>query len=144
MADFPAETSTTLLTLCALLAIRNSDIDNDAARGLSSSASLPVPGFAVLMKNRALFVPGLTSAAGSDLANAAAAADAEHDGLPRHLPRSNPGLYAAGTVIISQAVMIPSPSGPRADRTLWLLALDYAGAAGMPVRAALRHPRMRR
>lgn len=43
-------TSTTLLTLCALLAIRNSDIDNDAARGLSSSASLPVPGFAVLMK----------------------------------------------------------------------------------------------
>jgi hypothetical protein len=53
-------TSTTLLTLCALLAIRNSDIDNDAARGLSSSASLPVPGFAVLMKNRALFVTGLT------------------------------------------------------------------------------------
>jgi predicted MFS family arabinose efflux permease len=28
-------TCTTLLTLCALLAIRNGDIDNDAARGLS-------------------------------------------------------------------------------------------------------------
>jgi predicted MFS family arabinose efflux permease len=38
-------TCTTLLTLCALLAIRNGDIDNDAAR-LSSSANLPVPGFA--------------------------------------------------------------------------------------------------
>ena len=53
-------TCTTLLTLCALLAIRNGDIDNDAARGLSSSASLPVPGFAVLIKNRALLVTGLT------------------------------------------------------------------------------------
>lgn len=98
-------TCTTLLTLCALLAIRNKDIDNNAARGLSSSANLPVPGFAVLIKNRALFVTGLTLLL-FHLANAAL--------LPMlsmrvaAAPASiNPGLYAAGTVIISQAVMIP-------------------------------------
>ena len=88
-------TCTTLLTLCALLAIRNGDIDNDAARGLSSSASLPVPGFAVLIKNRALFVTGLTLLL-FHLANAAL--------LPMlsmrvaAAPASiNPGLYASGT-----------------------------------------------
>ncbi len=98
-------TCTTLLTLCALLAIRNGDIDNNAARGLASSASVPVPGFAVLMKNRALFVTGLTlllfhlanSALLPMLSMRVAAAPAS----------INPGLYAAGTVIISQAVMIP-------------------------------------
>ena len=129
-------TCTTLLTLCALLAIRNGDIDNDAARGLSSSASLPVPGFAVLIKNRALFVTGLTLLL-FHLANAAL--------LPMlsmrvaAAPASiNPGLYAAGTVIISQAVMIPVAIwvANRIDRygywRLIMLALLV-----MPVRAAL-------
>jgi hypothetical protein len=127
-------TCTTLLTLCALLAIRNGDIDNDAAR-LSSSASLPVPGL-VLMKNRALFVTGLTLLL-FHLANAAL--------LPMlsmrvaAAPASiNPGLYAAGTVIISQAVMIPVAIwvAHRIERygywRLIMLALLV-----MPVRAAL-------
>ena len=126
-------TCTTLLTLCALLAIRNGDIDNNAARGLSSSGSVPVPGFAVLMKNRGLFVTGLTLLL-FHLANAAL--------LPMRVaaaPASiNPGLYAAGTVIISQAVMIPVAiwSARRIEHygywRLIMLALLV-----MPVRAAM-------
>ncbi|CZZ47004.1 MFS transporter [Enterobacter asburiae] len=132
-------TCTTLLTLCALLAIRNGDIDNDAARGLSSSASLPVPGFAVLITNRALFVTGLTLLL-FHLANAAL--------LPMlsmrvaAAPASiNPGLYAAGTVIISQAVMIPVAIwvANRIDRYgYWrLIMLALLALLVMPVRAAL-------
>jgi MFS family permease len=58
-----------------------------------------------------------------------AAADAEHEvaAAPASI---NPGLYAAGTVIISQAVMIPVAIWVAPDRTLRLLALNYAGAAG--------------
>ena len=40
----------------------------------------------------------------------------------------NPGVFAAATVIISQAVMIPVAIGLRANRTLWLLAFNHAGA----------------
>ncbi len=129
-------TSTTLLTLCALLAIRHTDIDNDAARGLTSSARQPVPGVAVLIKNRALLITGLTLLL-FHLANAAL--------LPMLSMRVaaapatiNPGLFAAATVIISQAVMIPVAIGVagRIERygywRLIMLALLI-----MPVRAAL-------
>ena len=129
-------TSTTLLTLCSLLAIRNKDIDNEAARGLNASEHQPVPGFAVLMKNRALFVTGLTLLL-FHLANAAL--------LPMlsmrvaAAPASvNPGVFAAATVIISQAVMIPVAilASRRIERygywRLIMLALLI-----MPVRAAL-------
>ena len=129
-------TCTTLLTLCALLAIRNGDIDNDAARGLSSSASLPVPGFAVLIKNRALFVTGLTLLL-FHLANAALLPmlSMRIAAAPGHL---NPGLFAAATVIISQVVMIPVAirvAGSIDKYGYWrciLLALLI-----MPIRAAL-------
>jgi len=129
-------TCTTLLTLCALLAIRHTDIDNDAARGLTSSDRQPVPGVAVLIKNRALLITGLTLLL-FHLANAAL--------LPMLSMRVaaapatiNPGLFAAATVIISQAVMIPVAIGVagRIERYgYWrfiMLALLI-----MPVRAAL-------
>ncbi len=129
-------TCTTLLTLCALLAIRHTDIDNDAARGLTSSDRQPVPGVAVLIKNRALLITGLTLLL-FHLANAAL--------LPMLSMRVaaapatiNPGLFAAATVIISQAVMIPVAMGVagRIERYgYWrfiMLALLI-----MPVRAAL-------
>lgn len=129
-------TCTTLLTLCALLAIRHTDIDNDAARGLTSSDRQTVPGVAVLIKNRALLITGLTLLL-FHLANAAL--------LPMLSMRVaaapatiNPGLFAAATVIISQAVMIPVAIGVagRIERYgYWrfiMLALLI-----MPVRAAL-------
>ena len=78
------------------------------------------------MKNRALFVTGLTLLL-FHLANAAL--------LPMlsmrvaAAPASvNPGVFAAATVIISQAVMIPVAIPPPANRTLWLLAFNHAGA----------------
>ncbi len=129
-------TCTTLLTLCALLAIRHTDIDNDAARGLTSLDRQPVPGVAVLIKNRALLITGQTLLL-FHLANAAL--------LPMLSMRVaaapatiNPGLFAAATVIISQAVMIPVAMGVagRIERYgYWrfiMLALLI-----MPVRAAL-------
>jgi hypothetical protein len=97
----------------------------------------------VLIKNRALFVTGLTLLL-FHLANAAL--------LPMlsmrvaAAPASiNPGLYAAGTVIISQAVMIPVAIwvAHRIDRygywRLIMLALLV-----MPVRARWRRLRTRR
>jgi MFS family permease len=127
---------TTVLTLCALLAIRNQDIDNDAARGIQSAVPQPLPGLSVLTKNRARLITGLTLML-FHLANAAL--------LPMLSMRvaaapgaMNPGLYAAATVIISQAVMIPVAIwvARRIDKygywRLIMLALLI-----MPLRAAL-------
>ena len=129
-------TCTTLLTLIALAGIRSGDIDNDTARGLESGAAQAVPDFSVLTKNRALMMTGVTLLL-FHLANAAL--------LPMLSMRVaaapggiNPGLYAAATVIVSQAVMIPvaiwtSRHIPRYGyRPLIMLAL-----AIMPVRAGL-------
>lgn len=128
--------STMLLTLLALAAIRRNDIDNDRARGLETTDSPRIPDFSVLSKNRALLITGLTLLL-FHLANAAL--------LPMLSMRIaaapgaiNPGLYAAATVIISQAVMIPVAiwSVGRIDKygywRLIMLALLI-----MPVRAAL-------
>lgn len=129
-------TGTMLLTLIALTGIRNSDIDDNAARGLESGASAQVPDFSVLAKNKPLLITGLTLLL-FHLANAAL--------LPMLSMRVaaapgavNPGLYAAATVIISQMVMIPVAiwTAGRIDRVgywrLIMLALLI-----MPVRAAL-------
>ncbi|MGY5957240.1 MFS transporter [Kosakonia sp. BK9b] len=127
---------TTLLTLGALLAIRHKDIDNNRARGLESPAAQAVPGFSILTKHTPLLITGFTLLL-FHLANAAL--------LPMLSMRVaatsaaiNPGLYAAATVIISQAVMIPV--------ALWVaLRIDKYGywrlimlaLLIMPVRAAL-------
>lgn len=129
-------TCTMLLTLIALTGIRNSDIDDNAARGLESGASAQVPDFSVLAQNKPLLITGLTLLL-FHLANAAL--------LPMLSMRVaaapgavNPGLYAAATVIISQMVMIPVAiwTAGRIDRVgywrLIMLALLI-----MPVRAAL-------
>ncbi len=129
-------TCTMLLTLIALTGIRNSDIDDNAARGLESGASAQVPDFSVLAKNKPLLITGLTLLL-FHLANAAL--------LPMLSMRVaaapgavNPGLYAAATVIISQMVMIPVAiwTAGRIDKVgywrLIMLALLI-----MPVRAAL-------
>ncbi|WP_447866910.1 MFS transporter [Rahnella bonaserana] len=129
-------TGTMLLTLIALTGIRNSDIDDNAARGLESGASAQVPDFSVLAQNKPLLITGLTLLL-FHLANAAL--------LPMLSMRVaaapgavNPGLYAAATVIISQMVMIPVAiwTAGRIDRVgywrLIMLALLI-----MPVRAAL-------
>ncbi|EMH4165348.1 MFS transporter [Pluralibacter gergoviae] len=98
-------TATTLLTLVALLAIRDGDIDHDRARGIEGGGDRVIPDFSVLIKNRGLTIVALTLML-FHLANAAL--------LPMLSMRVaaapgglNPGLYAAATVIISQGVMIP-------------------------------------
>ncbi|MGG5215764.1 MULTISPECIES: MFS transporter [Rahnella] len=129
-------TCTMLLTLIALTGIRSSDIDDNAARGLESSASAQVPDFSVLVKNKPLLITGLTLLL-FHLANAAL--------LPMLSMRVaaapgavNPGLYAAATVIISQLVMIPVAiwTAGRIDRVgYWRLIM--LALLVMPVRAAL-------
>jgi len=129
-------TLTTLLTLCALGAIRNKDIDNQAARGMKQSVPQPVPGLSALTKNSALLITGVTLLL-FHLANAAL--------LPMLSMRVaaapgaiNPGVYAAATVIISQAVMIPVAIwvARRIDKYgYWRLIM--LALAIMPVRAAL-------
>ncbi|MGP1192551.1 MFS transporter [Serratia sp. CY54039] len=127
---------TTLLTLLALMAIRSSDIDNNAARGLESPTQQHIPDFSVLFKNSALLVTGLTLLL-FHLANAAL--------LPMlsmriaSTPGSiNPGLYAAATIIISQVVMIPVAvqiSGKIEKYGYWRLIM--LALLIMPVRASL-------
>ena len=99
---------TTLFTLIALLAIRSSDIDDDAARGLESAVTPAVPGFAILFRHTPLLIAGVTLML-FHLANAALLPmlSMRIAAAPGHL---NPGLFAAATVIISQVVMIPTSS----------------------------------
>ncbi|MFW4120159.1 MFS transporter, partial [Klebsiella quasipneumoniae subsp. similipneumoniae] len=96
---------TTLFTLIALLAIRSSDIDDDAARGLESAIPPALPGFAILFRHTPLLIAGVTLML-FHLANAALLPmlSMRIATAPGHL---NPGLFAAATVIISQVVMIP-------------------------------------
>ncbi|MDK1403995.1 MFS transporter [Klebsiella quasipneumoniae] len=96
---------TTLFTLIALLAIRSSDIDDDAARGLESAIPPALPGFAILFRHTPLLIAGVTLML-FHLANAALLPmlSMRIAAAPGHL---NPGLFAAATVIISQVVMIP-------------------------------------
>ncbi|HDH1447857.1 TPA: MFS transporter [Klebsiella quasipneumoniae subsp. similipneumoniae] len=126
---------TTLFTLIALLAIRSSDIDDDAARGLESAIPPAVPGFAILFRHTPLLIAGVTLML-FHLANAALLPmlSMRIAAAPGHL---NPGLFAA-TVIISQVVMIPVAirvAGSIDKYGYWrciLLALLI-----MPIRAAL-------
>ncbi|HFN1303999.1 TPA: MFS transporter [Klebsiella quasipneumoniae subsp. similipneumoniae] len=127
---------TTLFTLIALLAIRSSDIDDDAARGLESAVTPAVPGFAILFRHTPLLIAGVTLML-FHLANAALLPmlSMRIAAAPGHL---NPGLFAAATVIISQVVMIPVAirvAGSIDKYGYWrciLLALLI-----MPIRAAL-------
>lgn len=125
-----------VFTAVAVLAIRRDDIDHQAARGLDGSASQHIPRLTTLIHNRALMILGVTLLL-FHLANAAL--------LPMLSMRVaaqpgaiNPGLYAAATVVISQAVMIPVAlwTAARAERSgyprLILLALLI-----LPVRAML-------
>lgn len=123
---------TTLFTLIALLAIRGSDIDDDAARGLESAVPPSLPGFAILFRHTPLLIAGVTLML-FHLANAALLPmlSMRIAAAPGHL---NPGLFAAATVIISQVVMIPV-AGSIDKYGYWrciLLALLI-----MPIRAAL-------
>lgn len=127
---------TTLFTLIALLAIRGSDIDDDAARGLESAVPPSLPGFAILFRHTPLLIAGVTLML-FHLANAALLPmlSMRIAATPGHL---NPGLFAAATVIISQVVMIPVAirvAGSIDKYGYWrciLLALLI-----MPIRAAL-------
>ncbi|QDY42995.1 MFS transporter [Candidatus Pantoea soli] len=133
---FVLMTMMAVFTAIFVLAIRGSDIDHDAARGLESAANQDMPRLPALLGNRALMTTGITLLL-FHLANAALLpmlsmrVAAQPGGL-------NPGLYAAATVVISQAVMIPVAlwTSARAENSgyarLILLALLL-----LPVRAML-------
>ncbi|ORM75801.1 MFS transporter [Pantoea eucrina] len=129
-------TAMALLTSLAILAIRGKDIDHQAARGLDASAGGAVPRLSDLTRNAPLMTTGITLLL-FHLANAAL--------LPMLSMRvaaspggMNPGVYAAATVIISQAVMIPVAlwTAARAE-TLGYQRLIMLPLLLLPLRAVL-------
>lgn len=129
-------TAMALLTSLAILAIRGKDIDHQAARGLDASAGGAVPHLSDLTRNAPLMTTGITLLL-FHLANAAL--------LPMLSMRvaaspggMNPGVYAAATVIISQAVMIPVAlwTAARAE-TLGYQRLIMLALLLLPLRAVL-------
>ncbi|GGF79034.1 MFS transporter [Azorhizobium oxalatiphilum] len=94
-------------SLLMLVRIRPRDIDHDAARGLDAAEAgegHPVPGFTTLLRNGPLLVLAVTlglfhlgNAAMLPLLSQAVATSGAFD----------PAAYAAGTVLVAQATMIP-------------------------------------
>ncbi|MHA6313815.1 MFS transporter [Pantoea sp. S-LA4] len=107
-AVFILMTLMAIFAAVATLAIRGDEIDHQVARGYEKDQqSDPTTGITTLMRQPALLIAGITLLL-FHLANAAllpmlsmrvAAAGAQS--------AVSPGLYAAATVVISQAVMIP-------------------------------------
>ncbi len=131
-------TGMAVLAALAVSAIREQDIDHDAARGLESGAKeQAVPRLSILAKNPVLAVTGLTLLL-FHLANAALLPMLSMRVTASGSDAINPGLYAAATVVISQCVMIPVAlfTSARAEkvgyRGLIMIALLV-----LPVRAAL-------
>jgi len=129
-------TTMALLTALSILAIRGQDIDHQAARGLDEKSDKAVPHLSDLTRNAPLMIAGVTLLL-FHLANAAL--------LPMLSMRvaaspggMNPGVYAAATVIISQAVMIPVAlwTAARAE-TLGYQRLIMLALLLLPVRAIL-------
>nr|WP_227983072.1 MFS transporter [Dickeya poaceiphila] len=123
----------------AVFAIRNNDIDNRVARGLSGCGnSATVPNLSAIITNPVVMITGVTLML-FHLANAAL--------LPMLSMRvaSTPdggemsaGVYAAATVIISQLVMIPVAlfAAARAEKYGYPLLIT-AALIVLPLRAAL-------
>ena len=133
-----------LMTVMALLAtacvmgIRERDIDNRLARGLNAEASnAALPRLSMLLREPALLIGGITvllfhlgNAALLPMLSVRAAASPEA-GI-------NPGVFAAATVIISQAVMIPAELyAARKAQCAGYISLITAALCILPVRAVV-------
>ncbi|KHT20492.1 MFS transporter [Pectobacterium brasiliense] len=136
-AVFILMTAMASLSALALTGIRENDINHKAARGIDSNVTRkPISWSSLLISHSSLMTIGVTLLL-FHLGNAAL--------LPMlsirvaSEPSSvNPGLYAAATVIISQAVMIPVAlwTAGRAERLSYRQLIMIALLI-LPIRAAL-------
>ncbi|KGA33992.1 MFS transporter [Pectobacterium brasiliense] len=130
-------TAMAFLSALAIMGIRENDINHKAARGIDSNVTRkPISWSSLLINHSSLMTIGVTLLL-FHLGNAAL--------LPMlsirvaSEPSSvNPGLYAAATVIISQAVMIPVAlwTAGRAERLSYRQLIMIALLI-LPIRAAL-------
>ncbi|WP_105664058.1 MFS transporter [Cronobacter dublinensis] len=137
-AVFVLMTGMAVFTALSVLAIREQDIDHDAARGLETGdKAQAVPQLSVLMRHPVLLTTGITLLL-FHLGNAALLPMLSMRVAATGSSLWSPGLYAAATVVISQCVMIPVALVTSAQaqrygyRRLILIALIV-----LPVRAAL-------
>ncbi|MDY0928068.1 MFS transporter [Pantoea trifolii] len=100
----------TTMALCAALAvlfIRSEEIDDVAARGMTSASSGDtLPRLSHVVRHPALIITALTLLL-FHLGNAALLPMLSLRVASAHSAEISPGLYAAATVVISQCVMIP-------------------------------------
>ena len=137
-AVFILMTSMAFFTALSVLAIREQDIDHDAARGIEKSENArALPRLSVLMRDPVLATTGFTLLL-FHLGNAALLPMLSMRVASTDGGAWSPGLYAATTVVISQCVMIPVALFTAAQaerygyRRLILIALMV-----LPIRAAL-------
>lgn len=106
-AVFVLMTAMALLAGMAVLAIRSAEIDDVAARGLTSASSnSPIPRLSQIARHPAIIITALTLLL-FHLGNAALLPMLSLRVASMHNQEISPGLYAAATVVISQCVMIP-------------------------------------
>ncbi|MDF7649924.1 MFS transporter [Pantoea sp. Acro-805] len=137
-AVFVLMTVMALLATACVMGIRERDVDNRLARGMNAdSGNAALPRLSVLLREPALLIGGITvllfhlgNAALLPMLSVRVAASPEA-GI-------NPGVFAAATVIISQAVMIPVAlyAARRAQNTGYL-PLITAALCILPIRAAV-------
>ncbi|XGI80466.1 MFS transporter [Enterobacter hormaechei] len=137
-AVFVLMTVMALLATACVMGIRERDINNRLARGLNADAgNASLPRLSVLLREPTLIIGGITVLL-FHLGNAAL--------LPMLSVRVaaspgtgiNPGVFAAATVIISQAVMIPvALYAARRSQSTGYLSLITAALCILPVRAAV-------
>lgn len=133
-----------LMTIMAVLAtacvarIRDRDIDNRTARGLTPGAlGTSLPRLSVLIREPALFIGGITVLL-FHLGNAALLPMLSVRVAASQSAEVNPGVFAAATVIISQAVMIPvALYAARKAQSAGYFSLITTALCILPLRAAV-------
>jgi MFS family permease len=137
-AVFVLMTVMALLATTCVMGIRECDINNRLARGLKADAgNAALPRLSVLLREPALLIGGVTvllfhlgNAALMPMLSVRVAASPE--------AWINPGVFAAATVIISQAVMIfAALYAARRAQSTGYLSLITAALCILPVRAAV-------
>ena len=137
-AVFILMTGMAICATMAVFAIRNDDIDNRVARGLSGSADpAALPKLSVILAHPAVITIGVTLLL-FHLANAALLPMLSMRVASAPGGEISAGVYAAATVVISQLVMIPVAlfAAARAEKYGYPL-LIAAALIVLPLRAAL-------
>jgi len=137
-AVFVLMTGMALGAAAAVLAIRSTDIDDNAARGLGrEEASSEFPRLLLIVRHPALLITGVTLLL-FHLSNAALLPMLSMRVAASHSSAIPAGVYAAATVVISQCVMIPVAlfAASRAHKQGYPLLIT-AALLVLPLRAAV-------